>query len=223
MINNRKQNNSMSMKTRIIILLLCGFFQQSLMAQEIKDVFDPKVPLVWLGLDFTGATLIGDREKLGSTNDISALIGSWNALMDAEREKFNIYSMTGKHKVEYRIDIARAHNAKLDLSNITSDDLSDRVRMTKDDVAAIVKSYDFNGAKGIGLMFNIENFNKLNNEAVIWVTFIHLENKTVLFTERMTGQPGGFGLRNYWGGAVYAMIKKISKGNFDQWKRKYSK
>jgi hypothetical protein len=190
---------------------------------QVKEVFDPKTPIVWLGLDFTGAVFIGDREKFGSKNDIRYLISSWNSLMTMEKEKFDVYAMLGKTKVVHKVEIAQEHNDKLELTDITSNDLADRVRLTKEIIQDIVTSYDFSDLQGIGLMFNVENFNKLNNEAVVWITFINLETKSIIFTERVAAPPGGSGLRNYWAGAIFAIMRKIKAGSFEQWKRKYNK
>jgi hypothetical protein len=176
-----------------------------------------------LGLDFTGAIFLGDREKLGAEIDIKHLMRSWNTLMVAQSEKYDIYTMLGKSKVDTKVDLAIDHNEKLELKNIYSENLQDHIHLNPEGIRAIVMSYDFTGLKGLGLMYNVESFNKLNNEALIWVTFINLDTKEVIFTERMKAQPGGFGLRNYWAGAIYVMMKQVGRREFYEWKKKYNK
>jgi hypothetical protein len=39
----------------------------------------------------------------------------------------------------------------------------------------------------------------------------------------MKAQPGGFGLRNYWAGAIYVMMKQVGRREFYEWKKKYNK
>jgi hypothetical protein len=59
-------------------------------------------------------------------------------------------------------------------------------------------------------------------EGAFFVTFINMNTKEVLFTERMTGEPGGFGLRNYWAGSVYNILKRIKSTEYRSWQKKYS-
>ncbi len=192
-------------------------------AQRANRIFDSKEPITWLGLDFTGAIFIGDREKFGNESDIRYLIGSWNSLMVDEQNKFNINEILWKPKVDYRVDVARAHNETLILKDICSDRTSDHYHLTKSDIELIAESYSFDGLKGVGLMFIVETFNKVNVEASVWVTFIDMETKEILITERMTAPPGGLGLRNYWAGAIYSIMKKIAKNEFEVWRRKYTR
>lgn len=212
------------MKVRFFILFvaLCSV-KQVASAQSINRVFDANDPIVWLGLDFTGAIFIGDREKLGSENDIRYIMGAWNSLMLDEKEKYNIHTMLGKQKVDYRLDVTRAHNDALVLKDIYSDKLSDHLHLKKSDIEMIVKSYSFNDLKGVGLMFIVESFNKPGVEASIWITFINLEGKEIFFTEKMVAPPSGFGLRNYWAGAIYSIMKKVAWGEFEGWRNKYTK
>jgi hypothetical protein len=72
-------------------------------------------------------------------------------------------------------------------------------------------------------MINVESFDKTGEQASMYVTFINLSSKKVLMTERLTAEPTGFGLRNYWAGAVYSMYKQISKKELRNWREKYQK
>jgi hypothetical protein len=74
---------------------------------------------------------------------------------------------------------------------------------------------------GLGVMFNVESFSKADEEGSVWVTFINLGTKEVFFSERVTGKPGGFGMRNFWGGAIYSMMKNMQKKEFEMWRKKY--
>lgn len=207
---------------RVLLFLVLASHVTSICGQSRKDIFDEKVPVFWLGIDFTGAIFIGDREKLGTESDIRNLIRAFNNLMEAEKEKYNIGAMISRRRVEYRLDITRIHNDQLGLSGIFSDELSDHIHLSKSDIEFIVKNYSYDDLKGIGLMFNIETFNKPGVEAMIWITFVDMERKEVLFTERLFAPPGGFGLRNYWAGAIYNIMKSVTRKEFEMWRKKYS-
>jgi hypothetical protein len=190
-------------------------------AQEMQDIFDRKTKITWLGLDFTGAKFIGDRERFGSTSDVQHLIAGWNDLMLKEKEKYDVAAAIDKIKTEDAIEVTKEYNASLDITEIFSSEMKDHFHLKPDDIVAIVSDYDFKGNSGIGVMFNVESFSKLNEEAAIWVTFINMDTKEVFFSERVTSDPGGFGMRNYWGGAVYGMLKKMEKKEFEMWRKKY--
>jgi len=209
---------------KLLVLLMLTLPMMPVRAQTVNDIFDPNVPVTWLGWDLTGAIFIGDREKFGSQSDIQRLMKSWNDLMDRERDKFNVSSMMRKKEpVVYKLDVTTNHNAELDISNILSEKSADHVHLRKDGVEQIASSYNYEGLKGIGLMFNIESLNKTNNEASLWVTFVNMESGQVLLTERVTGSPSGGGLRNFWAGAIKEIIDHVKKKDFEAWRKKYQR
>jgi len=201
------------------LLLLLSLASQ---AQSVSGVFDPSTPVTWLGLDFTNAKFIGDRDKYGSLSDVRYLLKSWNDLMENEKDKYDVGKPFKKPKIEYRRDVTRDHNDELDVTEMLTGDQSLYSHVNADDVRAIVKSYDFKGLRCIGVMFIVESFSKTSQKGAVWVTFIALDTNEVLFTERMEGPPGGSGVRNYWAGAIVDILKKIEKKDFELWRKKYN-
>ena len=51
----------------------------------------------------------------------------------------------------------------------------------------------------------------------MWVTFVDMNKKTVLFTKRLTEKSGGFGFRNYWAKIFFGALKDIGD-NMKHWK-----
>jgi hypothetical protein len=80
-------------------------------------------------------------------------------------------------------------------------------------VQELIGKYDCGSDKGIGLVFVMENFDKMFkiNTASMIVVFFDIGTKKVLHSERMTEKGGGFGFRNYWVSAVYKVLKQIRK------------
>ena len=189
--------------------------------QSKSDVFKEDVPVTWLGLDFTQTKLIGDREKFGSESDVRHLLDAWNDLIVKEPDKYDIAKAIDRKKVENAIDVTKEHNAELDVMSMFSDDVKDYIHVKVSDVEEIIGGYDFKGKNGIGLMFVVESFNKLNEEGSIWVTFISMDSKEVLFSERMTAPPKGFGMRNFWAGCIYTILTKMEKKEFEMWRKKH--
>jgi hypothetical protein len=206
-----------------IVLMVCAIFTNAIVsdAQEMQDIFDKESKITWLGLDFSNARFIGDRERFGSTSDALHLIESWNDLMIKEKEKFNIARAIAKTQVEDALAVTREHNANVDVAGMFSNERRDHMRLRRDDVIAIIADYDFRGMNGTGIMFNVESFSKLDGEAAVWITFLNMDTKEVYFTERMTGKPGGFGMRNFWAGAIKDILVSIEKKEFEMWRKKY--
>jgi hypothetical protein len=189
--------------------------------QTKSDVFKEEVPVTWLGLDFSNTKLIGDREKFGSESDLRHLLDAWNDLIVKEPDKYDIAKAVDRKKVENAIEVTKEHNAEVDVMAMFTDDQKDYIHVSSDDVSQIVSGYDFKGKSGIGLMFVIESFSKLNEEGSMWVTFINMDSKEVIFTERLVNKPGGFGMRNFWAGCVYGVITKMQKKEFEMWRKKH--
>jgi hypothetical protein len=208
-------------KSKFVFFCALLFASSTSFSQDIKDIFERKTKVTWLGLDMTGAKLIGDRERFGSTSDVMHLMESWNDILIKEHDKFNVKQAIQKDALDEGIDVAKEHNAGLDISEMFSNDENDHLHLRENDIASIIADYDFKGNSGIGIIFNIESFNKLKDEASVWITFVNMDKKEVFFSERVTGGPGGVGLRNFWANSVYEIITKIKKKEFENWKKKY--
>jgi hypothetical protein len=198
-----------------MLAAMCSF------AQTKSDVFKPDVEVTWLGLDFSSTKLIGDREKFGSESDVRRLLEAWNQLILTEFEKFDIAKAIKRSKVERSIDVTNEHNAEVDVLSMFTDDEKAHLHLNPNDVEELVGRYDFKGKTGLGLMFVVESFNRFAEEGSIYVTFVNMGSKEVLFTERLVGEPKGFGMRNYWAGCIYQVINKIGKKEFEMWRKKY--
>lgn len=209
----------MNFKTNVFILALFAVSQA--FAQIKSDAFNPATEITWLGLDFSGAKFIGDRERLGSESDIRHLLDALNELMIKEADKYNVAAALKRKEVQNAIEVVNEHNAQLDILSMVSADGNDHVHLNPDAVEQIISSYDFKGKSGIGLIFNVESFNKLIEEGSFWVTFVNMGTKEVLFTERLTAPPSGFGMRNFWAGSVNGVLAKIKKKEFENWRKKH--
>ncbi len=209
------------MKLSKVVLFVILLVASPALSQTKSDVFMKDIPVTWLGLDFTSTKLIGDRERLGSESDVRHLLDAWNDLILAEQDKFDVAKAIGRAKVENVIDVTKEHNAELDVMGMFSDNEGDYLHIKVSDVEEIIAGYDFKDLSGIGLMFNVESFNKINVEGSVWITFINLGTKEVLFTERLVAPPSGMGMRNYWAGCLYEIITKIRKKEFEMWRKKH--
>jgi hypothetical protein len=211
----------MNTKKTLLIFSLLVAASGLASGQTKSDVFNKDTEITWLGLDFSNAKLLGDREKYGSESDVKHLMTAWNELILNEPEKFNVAKAVGRSKVTNAIDVVNDRNSEVDAQAIFTDEQKDYLHIKPSDVDGIISGFDFKGKTGIGLVFIVETFSKPNVEGSMYVTFVNMGTKEVLFTERLAAEPKGFGMRNYWAGTVFGVLTKMQKKEFDNWRKKY--
>lgn len=204
-----------------LLFLLVFFASLNASAQNKSDVFNKEVEITWLGLDFSHAKLLGDREKYGSESDVKHLMNAWNELIINEPDKYNVAKAVGRSKVEKATDVTTDRNGEVDVQAMFTNDQKDYLHIQASDIDGIVSSFDFKGKTGIGLVFIVETFSKPNEEGSIYVTFVNMGSKETLFSERLTAVPKGFGMRNFWAGCVFGVLTKMQKKEFETWRKKY--
>jgi len=126
--------------------------------------------------------------------------------------------MLRKEKLDYDPDMISSINAKAPAEELEA---YDPVTYEKADIQKFVSKYNPKEKSGIGVVFVAETLNKPANEGWFHIVAINLSNNQILLHERMKGKPKGFGLRNYWAGAVYDVIKDIRETKYNQWKLEY--
>lgn len=187
----------------------------TLRAQQPDNILDAKMPVTWLGLDFTNAKFIGSTAEFGTPEKSGELMAAWNSLLSKEHAKFDVGRYFRKREVNLDFALTSNKNKSLDFaSKIASGEANE---LSKSDIEEIIGAYDFTGRTGLGLMFNVESFNREKVKSAIWITFIDLNTGEVIFTERRIGRPSGIGVRNFWGNSVLNMMQGISRKDFDAW------
>jgi hypothetical protein len=212
------QRKTMKNSLRGMFASIAMLVALSTQAQPPDNIFDSKMPVTWLGLDLTEAKFIGQAKEFGPAGKHADLVASWNQLLSHEKNKFNIGRFFRKRDVYLNFSATNKKNQGIDFASKIDPQGEDGPLLTKDKIAEIIRSYDFSGMSGLGLMFNVESFNRNKVKSAIWVTFINLNTQEVIFTERRTGKPSGAGARNFWGNSILAMMEGIGRKDFESWK-----
>jgi len=205
----------------VFILFFCSNIQ-SLTAQTIKDVFtSSETSILYLGIDYTQARLIGDASVSGIDLRDKYFTGI-NDLVINEPKKYDLAKAFNKSKVDYDLGIVTKRNQKINAENIISTSSSDFSRLAEEDINNLVRGIDFEKKKGLGLLFIVEGMSKTEKAANIWVTIVDMSTKKVLMTERTKSESkGGFSFRNYWASPIFVLIESIEKKKYKEWKSKY--
>ncbi|MEP6845628.1 MAG: hypothetical protein ABI861_06480 [Panacibacter sp.] len=187
-------------------------------AQTFKDFFSQETNITYLGIDFTDVKVIGHTDvEVGDL--VERQFSSINQLVLNEPKKFDLIKAFHKGSVESDISFVNAMNKKIRDTKISSVNTADEKRFTSATIDKMVKAYDFGNKKGIGVMFIMESLSKVSERASMYVTFIDMSNRKVLYTERMVEKVGGFGLRNYYAKSIYEVLDDIGKSKYKDWKK----
>lgn len=206
----------------VFLLLL---FSGTLRAQTASDFFyGDNYPIQWLGIDYSQVQLIGDFSQFAGqgakdADDIrDAYFPAWNRLILNEPNKYDLKEFLRIRDLDININMIMKRNANADTRNMFTynPDYFSRAEVKK-----IVDSYDIKDGEGLGFLFIAESLNKIDEEAFFHFVVINLKTKEVLISERLRGTPKGFGLRNYWAGAFYEILKNIDDRYYKIWRQKY--
>ena len=212
---------------KIILATVVLFTSNFIHAQKASELFTSNTLKVsWLGIDFSHTKLIGSFEQLQGVLEQSPLdvrnefFPAWNRLIINEAQKYDVNAMMRRDNMRYEIDMIMRLNALAPIGEMEQYNAPD---YTIDDIKKFVDAYNFEGKTGVGIVFINECLNKAREEAIFHVAAINLSTKEILFCERIKGKPQGFGLRNYWAGAIYNVIKQIRNNYYGEWKARYGK
>lgn len=208
----------------VLMFLLAIALHLTSYGQSKSDIFDSKVDLTWLGLDFTEVHFIGtaaqwqDAGAITSTDLRDKYFVSWNELFVDEKAKYDVSKATQRPIIKYAIDVTATANGKSDKDYFVNDPGSFR-HLDKDKIASIVKKYDYKEKNGLGMMFVVEGMHKEAKKASVWVVFINMDTKKMLMAKHVEGKAGGFGFRNYWAKSFYNVLKEVEE-DFNKWGRR---
>ncbi|MCH2229311.1 MAG: hypothetical protein MK105_03110 [Crocinitomicaceae bacterium] len=195
----------------IVLFITILSFQTAWTQETMEDFFTNKTQVVLLGLDFSQAKFIGKDGFKNPDGLKNHSIKGWNRFFASEPVKYSLQDAFGlKDKYYYNsinYFIKRNNEVVNTYRNITNEDHT----ITEEEIAANVATYTTFEKEGLAVSFVVESFNKLTNEAIIYVTFINLPENEIIHIERMVGKPGGGGQLNYWARAVYDIVNQIEK------------
>lgn len=202
------------MKKRFVYFLLLPAF---LLLSFAPANPDPKIfaadEIVWAGIDFSEARLIGS-EGFSDPYDIHRrFFSAWNNLILSESDKYNIREFYKKKDVINDLSVVNERNEMPDPDELV---INESYSFEEGRVEAIVKEYDLKKKEdGVGLVYIVESFDKTGVLATVNVVFFDIQTRKILWKEQYQEKPGGFGLRNYWAGAIMKVMKS-SRDDYEQ-------
>ena len=213
-----------SVKVRFFMsFIFAALLSPAAFSQTLKDFFNSDATsAIFLGIDFTKTKLIDDAST-DAKDIVERQYAGINEGAATDSKKLSLAGAFHKSVMDHDLGPVNKRNLKIDPSQIKSTNTSDFHRLKEEDISALVKGFDFDGKKGLGILFVMEAMSKTGKAAAIWVTFIDMTTKKMLFTERMEEKVGmGFGFKNYWVIPVKRLLDDIKDDKFKEWQKKYS-
>ncbi len=194
------------MKTSIIILLTL-FVSINLFAQKIQQDKEK----IWYGVDLSNAYLIGDYGFRKPE------------ILNTEFKKLNykIVNEVGKYKLEQTFnqrnllfDFTQIFNSfdKTDFSKNIKNKIVDS-KITFDDLQKIINNYNFPDKNKIGIIYIVEELNKITETASIVIIEFDTNTKKIISAKRYKGLASGIGIASHWANSVYRINNKIRYNN----------
>ncbi len=213
-VQNLWPKNGIALLSPILFSLLL-FAPASLKGQASEsDVFDKSSKALWMGLDLSHFKIRGTDVEPGELREHMI---EWNTLLIKEQEKYDPSKYFVKDCVTTNIDPALKTIEKIEPKDRIAEGLTEKHRLEEGTVEEIAKGYAQKDAEqSLGIVFVMEEFNKVKEHGTMWACFIDLSSGKLLKKYHFQTEPGGFGRTNYWARTYYNAMteckKKLEKG-----------
>ena len=184
----------------IAIIMLVGITKLNAQNSYKKDV-------TWLGLDFTEAKLFPKAAFANPQAIKENYLLKWNQIVLNESKKFAVSKFLRIKNLDHDISFVNERNLTISLENLIVD--NNKHPFGEQNVKNIISQYP--KTEGIGLVFIVESFNKMNTTGTFWATFFDRSNQEVLSTKKIQGHASGMGIRNYWANSLYKAMKSYNR------------
>ena len=158
----------------------------------------------YYGVDFSKTKVFGAAETGLQFKDA---FGKINSLVIAEWPKYDPGKFLSKNIPIRDISATTSLNNLIDPSVVIS--TTSECFISKEEVADMVRRYDLQEKEGTGLVIIGELLDKSTYMGTFIVVYFDIASREVLHGQGMVGKARGFGLRNYWAGALYDALKGL--------------
>ena len=193
------------MKRIVLSLAMVAALVLSAAAQKKTSPLAGLGGMIFYGIDFSKGRVYGAADE---PEKLRKAFGDINMLFITEPEKYNVAKFVGKPMNDIRVDAVTNMNDTIPLDSIKTvvkgHTLSDTVIAQSVKDLSIV-SYEH----GMGLVMIMETLNKPAELGTFAFVLFDIDTRKVISHWKLSGQPGGFGLRNYWARSVYEALEKV--------------
>jgi hypothetical protein len=205
------------MKTPLKLIFAISFIFVAVLsskAQTPADVVKHGTDVTFFGIDFSsskgvvlGATAEEMRDKY---------FPAINTLLVVEKDKYSIKKALSKSDVTYSLDEVNKSNQALEVASFNVYSAKDIKALDIDALSQMVQRYNLQDKKGIGLVFIAESLDKTENLGVYHLVYFSMPEGKIILTEKVSGKPKGFGMRNFWANSIYEILQSDIQKNMEK-------
>jgi hypothetical protein len=183
---------------KIILLAVALFASMALLAQS-----GARNQVNYYGVDFSRAKAFGASESGWEFKNAFIKI---NLLVINEWSKYDPGRLLGCEIVLRDIAPTAHANDEIDPEEVIT--TSSRFGINDEDIDEMVRGYELDESAGTGLVIVGVVCDKTLPAAGFVVVYFDIATREVLSTRSISGSARGFGLRNYWAGALYNALRR---------------
>ena len=179
----------------LIANLAC--FAQSKSASDVTSI-------KFYGIDYSMAKVYGAAETPG---EFKVAFDGINLLFITEAKKYNLEKFLGISVTEISLDAVNEVNNKIKPDDLRTTNQS----YTRDDqqIAHAVQALPIEKEPGVGMVIIAKLLNKAANNGSYQIVFFNTDTKEIIESTPANGKAKGFGLRNFWAGSIYQVLKRL--------------
>jgi hypothetical protein len=201
------------MKTKrnvILILALLALALRPVLAQTPAEVLAHGTTVTFFGIDFSACR--GIVLGAGAEEMRDVYFPAINELMLAEEEKYSIRKAFMKSDVTNTLSDVTRVNKTLDAAGFAAYSASEVKPLDAEALSAMISKYELKDRTGVGLVFIAEYLDKPKTKGVFHVVYFSMPDGRIILSEKVSGKPGGFGMRNFWARSVFEVLNMPGDG-----------
>jgi len=179
--------------------------------QSMKDIYNPTVRLVFLGIDFTRVQFT-KADEFTNKPEILRFFEDANNLIDHGSLRAQVARGLDRKTIEWDFSYVTTQNSLVDWQKVYSD-LVDYT-MPDEEIVSVLNNLKIDSEKYkdfIGMVLIEENCCKTKPLQTISCVFFSVNDLNILFKKRYEMKPSGIGFYNYWGSNNNMILARIGK------------
>lgn len=177
---------------KLLLFLVCAIGFTAMNAQSDATYYV-------YGVDFAQVKVYAAKE---SPQQFAEAFEGINMLLITEPQRYDFSKMLGRI-VEMEVEPMIKRNSAADYAGLIT--LSSKYEDI--DCAELVRSYSLPQTEGVGVVLIAKFLDKPNNRGIYELVTFDVATREILSQREVAGKAGGFGLRNFWAGSIYRILK----------------
>jgi hypothetical protein len=189
------------MKKGLILFSMMMALAVSMNAQDIK--MSEVKEINFYGVDFSLATAPDVKE---TPAQFKSGIVRINDLLYREVKKYDFQKYLNKTILVYNFAVTDSNNSNIDANVLTARIVQKEI--SEADIRQIIAPLSTENEATVGFVIIAEVLSKVKQSGTFHVVFFDEATKEIVYSRKVTGNAGGFGVRNYWAASIANILKR---------------